>query len=92
MPRKRKYKYDYNYGNTSPNFYMLLILVLIVLQWFRPNTPAAGEAASGVLSEPNLTTNGGLFIITLFFLAACSCEFSSQNYGGQVYHRHRYKY
>jgi hypothetical protein len=52
------------------NLYTLIILVLIVLQWFRVGcVPGPG----GVSPEGDLTTNGGLFIITLFFLIACSC-------------------
>ena len=80
MSRKRKYKYDHNDENSSPNFYMLLILVLIVLQWFRVYAPTVSPAAQGVLPESNLATNGGLFIITLFFLIACSCDASAKSY------------
>ncbi len=86
MSRNRKYKYAYNNGNSSPNFYMLLILVLIVLQWFRVYAPTVSPAASGVLPEPNLVTNGGLFIIALFFLVACNCETSPNNYRAQRQH------
>lgn len=86
MSRKRKYKYDYNYGNTFPNFYMLLIVVLIVLQWFRVDRPAASGAVTGVLPESNLITNGGLFIITLFFLITCGCEASAKSHRVQAQH------
>lgn len=86
MSRKRKYKYGYNYVNTFPNFYMLLILVLIVLQWLRVGSPAAVGSTPGVLPDSNLTTNGGLFIITLFLLAACSCELTQMNYRMHVKH------
>lgn len=87
MSRKLKYKYEYNNRNTSPNFYMLLILILIVLQWFRVYAPAAGGSAPVALPESNLVTNGGLFIITLFFLIACSCETSPRYYRAQGHHR-----
>lgn len=79
MSRKRKYQYDYNCGNSSPNFFMLLILVLIVLQWFRVDAPVVSGAANEVFHKPNLVANGGLFIITLFFLFACSCEASHKS-------------
>jgi hypothetical protein len=57
------------------NLYTIIILILIVLQWFRvggffgggPGVPGVG----GV--EGNLTCNGGLFIIAIFLLIACSC-------------------
>jgi hypothetical membrane protein len=87
MSRKRKYKYDYTYGNTSPNFYMLLIVVLIVLQWFRVDSHAVSGVAPVALPESNLVANGGLFIITLFFLIACSCETSPRYYRAQGQHR-----
>lgn len=88
MSRKRKCKYNYNYndGGVFPNFYMLLILVLIVLQWLGINRPSNTGASPGVLHEPNLISNGGLFIITLFLLAACSCEVSSRSYRSYKQH------
>jgi hypothetical protein len=51
------------------NLWTLIILVLIVLQWFRVGC----APGTGVSPEGNLTNNGGLFIIALFFLIACSC-------------------
>lgn len=73
MSRKRRPKYYYSISDNYSILYMFLILVLIVLQWFRVDRPSSGET-SGVLSESNLVSNGGLFIITLFFLAACICS------------------
>lgn len=82
----RRHKYDTSYESTTPNFYMLLIVILIVLQWFRVGYPSAAGAAPGVLPESNLVNNGGLFIITLFFLVACNCESSQKNYREQRHH------
>ena len=51
------------------NVWTWIILILIVLQWFRVGggigVPGGGES--------NLLCNGGLFIIALFLLVACSC-------------------
>jgi hypothetical protein len=77
MSRKHKHRHDYKYSNGFPNFYMFLILILIVLQWFR----VGSTTEAGSQPESNLVSNGGLFIITLFFLAACSC-YSMQEYPG----------
>ena len=79
MSRKKNSKYSYYYGNPFPNVYILMIAILIVLQWFRVGTNS-GEIAQGVLPEHSLVNNGGLFIITLFFLAACACNQFSPGY------------
>lgn len=73
MSKRKKYKHGCYYESVFPNFYMLIIVVLIVLQWFRVSTNS-GETHNGILPEANLVNNGGLFIITLFFLAACVCN------------------
>jgi uncharacterized membrane protein len=54
------------------NLYTIIILILIVLQWFKVGCVPAG-APGAVSPEGNLTNNGGLFIIALFILIACSC-------------------
>lgn len=63
-----RYQYSSNYG--MPNLYVFLILILIVLQWFRVGYP---NVTPGGSNEVDLLSNGGLFIIVLFFLIACSC-------------------
>jgi uncharacterized membrane protein len=57
------------FGFAGNNLFTIIILILIVLQWFR----VGGGIGGGVSPEGNLTCNGGLFIITLFILIACSC-------------------
>lgn len=70
MSRRHKDYVGYGY----PNIYIIIILILIVLQWFRVGClGTAGAAAPGALPESVLISNGGLFIITLFILIACSC-------------------
>lgn len=68
MPYNYRYGYGhgygYGYGPSFMNPYPAIILILIVLQWFR-----VGKSED----ENDLTSNGGLFIITLFFLVYCSC-------------------
>jgi len=55
----------YGFGNNI--LWAIIILILIVLQWFRV------WGGGGVSPESGLMNNGGLFIITLFILVACSC-------------------
>jgi hypothetical protein len=55
------------YGFNGNYLWAIIILILIVLQWFRV------WGHGGVSPEGNLLPNGGLFIITLFILVACSC-------------------
>jgi hypothetical protein len=59
----------FGYGGTGFNVWTWIILILIVLQWFRVGDGGAG----GILPENGLLCNGGLFIITIFLLAACGC-------------------
>lgn len=73
MSRKH-HRNKYNDYYTMPNFFALLMLVLIVLQWFKVGFQPCAEVGP---AEPNLVTNGGLFIIVFFLLAACSCSFES---------------
>lgn len=56
------------YGFNGNYLWAIIILILIVLQWFR-----VGYGGGGVGPEPGLLNNGGLFIIALFILIACSC-------------------
>jgi hypothetical protein len=58
------FNYGYGYGNRPLNPYPAIILILIVLQWFRVGNSEDSN---------DLTSNGGLFIITLFLLVYCSC-------------------
>lgn len=55
------------YGCGGFNVWTWIILILIVLQWFK-------VGSSGFSPECGLINNGGLFIITLFLLAACACK------------------
>jgi hypothetical protein len=61
------------YGYGGVNLFILIILVLIVLQWFRVGGYYGGPGGGPSSPEGNLTTNGGLFIIAIFLLIACSC-------------------
>jgi hypothetical protein len=54
------------------NVWTWIILILIVLQWFRVGGGFGGPGGPGG-GESNLLCNGGLFIIALFLLVACSC-------------------
>lgn len=56
-------------GGSGFNAWTWIILILIVLQWFRVGFNGAG----GGFPESGLLCNGGLFIITIFLLAACGC-------------------
>jgi hypothetical protein len=56
------------YGYSGNYLWAIIILILIVLQWFR-----VGYGGGGIGPESGLIANGGLFIITLFILVACSC-------------------
>lgn len=66
-------------GGFGFNAWTWIILILIVLQWFRVGYGGvAGAGVAGVPgvpggAEPGLMANGGLFIIALFLLVACSC-------------------
>jgi hypothetical protein len=64
------YNYGYGYGSSLFNPYPAIILILIVLQWFRVGDKGDSD---------NLTSNGGLFIITLFLLVYCSCTTQMTN-------------
>lgn len=65
------------------NVWVWIILILIVLQWFRVGSgfdvgigpgPGVPGIQGGIVSpEMGLVNNGGLFIIALFILLACSC-------------------
>lgn len=68
MSKKSRHRYDYNYtyNNGFSNAFVFIILVLIILQWLR----SCSEGGK----DTNLLNNGGLFIITLFILAACYCQ------------------
>jgi hypothetical protein len=64
------------YGFGGNNLWAIVILILIVLQWFRVGgygvgVPGVGGPGPG--AELGLMANGGLFIIALFILIACSC-------------------
>jgi hypothetical protein len=62
--------YGYNQIDGTKVLYQIIILILIVLQWTLNSS-----------SDPdNLTSNGGLFIITLFILISCMCRGGYQNY------------
>lgn len=62
------------YGFNSNYIFMIIILILIVLQWFRVGGYGVpGGVGGAVTPEPGLLANGGLFIIALFILIACSC-------------------
>ena len=54
------------YGFNNSMLWAIIILILIVLQWFR-------VGGGGIGPEGGLQCNGGLFIIALFILIACSC-------------------
>lgn len=56
------------YGFSGNYLWTIIILILIVLQWFR-----VGWGEGSVGPESGFVNNGGLFIITLFILVACSC-------------------
>jgi len=60
------------YGFGGNSLWIIIILILIVLQWFRVGGYGSG-GPGGIGSEPGLMNNGGLFIIALFILIACSC-------------------
>ncbi|TDT58443.1 hypothetical protein [Fonticella tunisiensis] len=59
------------YGFNGSFLWAIIILILIVLQWFRVG--CVGGVAGVPGAEPGLMANGGLFIIALFILIACSC-------------------
>ncbi|TDT58439.1 hypothetical protein [Fonticella tunisiensis] len=61
------------YGFGSNSLWAIIILILIVLQWFRVGCSGGVAGAPGGGPEYGLMSNGGLFIITLFILVACSC-------------------
>jgi len=54
------------------SLWVIVILILIVLQWFRVGGYGQG-GPGGIGPESGLNSNGGLFIIALFILIACSC-------------------
>jgi hypothetical protein len=58
------------------NVWTWIILILIVLQWFRVGGIGGGGipgVPGGPGPEHGLVNNGGLFIIAIFLLVACSC-------------------
>jgi len=63
------------FGFNGNMLWAIIILILIVLQWFRVggygNPGVGGPGGPG--PEVGLMHNGGLFIIALFILIACSC-------------------
>lgn len=72
-----------SYGGCGVNPYVWIILILIVLQWFRVGSngyDGAGGPGGGISPERGLLNNGGLFIIAIFLLVACSCSKSNPIY------------
>lgn len=64
----------YNSNGFSPIVW--IILILIVLQWFKVGDhghDGIGGPGGCISPETNLVKNGGLFIIAIFLLVACSC-------------------
>lgn len=68
----KRHNHNYYPNVDFPIAYVFIILVLIILQWFRVGSTTSG-APSTAFTDSNLVSNGGLFIITLFVLIACSC-------------------
>lgn len=76
--KHENYEYQGGYGFNNNYIFMIIILILIVLQWFRVGGYGVPGGVGGVGgpapgSELGLMANGGLFIIALFILIACSC-------------------
>jgi len=61
------------YGFNGNYLWAIIILILIVLQWFRVGGYGGPGIGGGPGPELGLMGNGGLFIIALFILIACSC-------------------
>jgi hypothetical protein len=78
---KHHESYDYKSCNAMGfiNPYTIIILILIVLQWFR----VGSHSDVAPTPQPGLVSNGGLFIITLFLLAYCSCGLGVQGVQGK---------
>jgi hypothetical protein len=94
MSKCCKHKKEYaGTGYGFPNMFVIIILILIVLQWFRVGSNPVGVAGVGGpgpgYPETGLMSNGGLFIIALFILIACSC-FKGAEPASYKHHKHHH--